>query len=332
MSRLVKSIATKLLLELQQVVHHGDTFEEFRPVDRRHQPHARDHVPHGHRERGLVLVFQADDVVRCRPFAHKALVEPDEGGCDGRVVMAQALDEFDDEGGAVWAVLGAVEFSGEPFAAATGWRQEFIGECVRGGAGVARCYDRIGEATEVFDEEHAERDRNGPELADGQWFDALVGEDKAPEHFRVEAAVRVGDEGPGDAVDPGVSGERAAGELGEFLIVGVGEVVADLAQLFVDQVEVVDQPFGRGGDFLAGADGVGDQAVRFAEDAAVVRDARCECPSATPSGGQLLGGSEARGVLLDGVRFRRVRNGSAPESRGRGERTVKDAGSFAWMW
>ena len=67
-------------------------------------------------------------------------------------------------------------------------------------------------------------------------------------------AVGMGDEGPGDLVDPRKAGEWAGGKLRQLLIVTVGKVRAQFAQLLFDQVIVVDEPFGGRGDRLAGWD------------------------------------------------------------------------------
>jgi hypothetical protein len=49
-------------------------------------------------------------------------------------------------------------------------------------------------------------------------------------------------------VDARVSGEGAAGELGEFPVVPAGECLADLADVLVDDVVVVEQPLRRRSD------------------------------------------------------------------------------------
>ena len=55
---------------------------------------------------------------------------------------------------------------------------------------------------------------------------------------------RVGDQRQGQRVDAGIAGQRRRGQLGQQLVVARRQVVADLAERVVDDVEVVDQPFG----------------------------------------------------------------------------------------
>ena len=64
-------------------------------------------------------------------------------------------------------------------------------------------------APQVLDQHDAQRDRDGPQLADRQRLDALIGAHEAAQHLGIEAAVGVGDEGPGDAEHARIAGERS---------------------------------------------------------------------------------------------------------------------------
>ena len=59
----------------------------------------------------------------------------------------------------------------------------------------------------------------------------------------VEAAVAVADELDRHRVDARVAGQLAQGELGQLAVVAAGQVLADVADLGGDQVEVVEDPF-----------------------------------------------------------------------------------------
>ena len=134
-------------------------------------------------------------------------------------------------------------------------------------------HDLLREAAEVLDEEDPEADRDRPQLADRQRLHLLVGAHHAPQALRVEAAVGVGDVGPGEAQDPRVAREMALGQLGELAVVVRGQVVADLAELLVDDGEVVDEPLGGRRDRPLVLDRAGQDAVRLEQDAAVLGDA-----------------------------------------------------------
>ena len=127
---------------------------------------------------------------------------------------------------------------------------------------------------------------------------ALVGAHEPPEGLRVEAAVGVRDERPGQAVDARIAREGALGELRELAVVARRQVVADLAELLVDDVEVVDEPLGGRRDRALFADRPGDHAVRLDEDAAVLRDARLDGMALPRLSGDDLGTGERARVLL----------------------------------
>ena len=59
-------------------------------------------------------------------------------------------------------------------------------------------------------------------------------------------AVGMGDEGPGDAENPRIAGERPLGQFRQLAIVARRQIVADLADLLFDQVIVVEHPFSSG--------------------------------------------------------------------------------------
>jgi len=89
------------------------------------------------------------------------------------------------------------------------------------------------------------------------------------------------------------------GKLGQLAIVVVGQVVANLAQLLVDDVEVVNEPLRSGSDRALFPDGVGERAVGVQEDPAVVREARQNGPPRTGFAGDPLGRGERFGMLLE---------------------------------
>ena len=112
-------------------------------------------------------------------------------------------------------------------------------------------------------------------------------------------AVGVGDECPGDPEDTRVAGERSARELRQFPVEPRGQVGADLADLGLDDVVVVEQPFRRRGDRLPTADGGGDRAVGGEQYRLIVLEPLDQRgPRLRPSGDD-LGDGEARRVILE---------------------------------
>jgi hypothetical protein len=104
--------------------------------------------------------------------------------------------------------------------------------------------DGLGHAAQVFEQHHAQRGGQRPQLAEREFVDLLVGVEKGREQRLVEHAVRVRHVGPGNAVHARQARQRRRGELGQARVVAARHAVVDLLELRLDQVEVVEQPFG----------------------------------------------------------------------------------------
>ena len=64
----------------QRLIDQADTLEELGPIERRHRPHARDHVADRHVRRGLTLVLDSHQLVGRRAQGRELSVEPGERG------------------------------------------------------------------------------------------------------------------------------------------------------------------------------------------------------------------------------------------------------------
>ena len=64
----------------------------------------------------------------------------------------------------------------------------------------------------------------------------------------IETAVGVRDKRPDEAEHPGKPGEGTVGELGQLAIISRREIQPNFANLALDEIEIVDQPFGGRGD------------------------------------------------------------------------------------
>jgi hypothetical protein len=56
-------------------------------------------------------------------------------------------------------------------------------------------------------------------------------------------AVAVGDEGPGKAEYPRIAGEWSLSQFRQLAIVAGGQVIPNLADLLLDQMVIIEQPF-----------------------------------------------------------------------------------------
>ena len=129
----------------------------------------------------------------------------------------------------------------------------------------------LGEPPQVLDERELQHARPGPQLADRQRRDASGScSRKRTQLVAVEAAVAVADQLDRQGVDARVAGVLARRELRQLAVVAARQVLADVADLRRDQVEVVEQPLRRRRDELAPVHVVGQRAVGVAQDAGVV--------------------------------------------------------------
>ena len=127
----------------------------------------------------------------------------------------------------------------------------------------------------------------------------LVCTHESAQRLDVEAAVGVRDERPGDSQHARVPREVALGQLRQLPVEAGRQVIADLADLLVDDVEIVDQPFGSRRDDPLLANRLREGAIRLQQGARVVPDPRRERTPVPRILGDALGRGQALGVLLE---------------------------------
>jgi hypothetical protein len=264
-----RGVAVEDLLDL------ADALEVESPVQGRAEPQAGDRVPDGRQGGGLLLVLRADgvlgrEIVEQEPIVH----EPAELGGVG-AVLAEVAEELHDVGG---RGFGGKLREDAPLLPLVPRGEELVG----GHAGGSRLEDVFGDPAEVLEEGDPEHAGPGPELADGERREGLVGDHEAGQPVEVEVAVAVADELEGHDVDAGRSFELARGQLGQLEVVGPRQVPEDLELLALDEVEVVKQPLRRRGDRAAEMDVLGDGPVGLAEHAAGLVETGAEPPRSGP--------------------------------------------------
>ena len=158
-------------------------------------------------------------------------------------------------------------------------RQPVIGETVRPFALQQPRHDAARHAAQVFDQQHPQRDGNGPQLADGQRLNALIG--AAEPHHRIEfdAVVGVRDDGPRQAIDARIAAQGPVGELRQLFVISGRQITPHRTDVLVHDVVIVHEPFGcrryrvplanSGGEGVEG----GIETVRVGAQAAAQRDA-----------------------------------------------------------
>ena len=297
-----QSVGTEGIVDQARALHEGG------PVEPREQPHARDHVANGDVHLRLALVLATDGLLGRRPVRGEMLLEPPQGRGRGRILVTQPLEELH-EGGVREPGIRELRHDTRRVARSAGAEaQQAVRQAIGHVAGDATPDDPLGRAPEVLDEDDPQADRDRPQLADRQGLDPLVGDHHPAQGLRVEAAVRVRDVGPGQAKDARVAREGAIGELGELPVVGVGKVVPDLAELLLDDVEVVDEPFRRRRDRPLFPDRDREGSVRLEQEAPVVREPGKDRPAPAGLVRDGLGRGQRFGVLLQALGAEQLRD------------------------
>ena len=155
----------------------------------------------------------------------------------------------------------------------------------------------LGQAAQAFDQDHAQGGGQRPHLAELELAGLLVGAQELRQQLFVECAIGVGHEGPGHAIDPRQAGQRLVLQHRQGAKVASRQALVDLLELRFDQVEVVEQPFGRRADVVAGGRLHRDVAVRLAQGADVALQAGKEGRRTPGRPGGAMGFTEAAAML-----------------------------------
>jgi hypothetical protein len=282
----------------QDLVDRTHALEELLPVERRHQAHARDDVADRHVHGRLPLVLEGGDLFAGGALGRELLVEPAQRRDLVGILLAQPLGELDGKGRWQGLLLQARQHRARVRRRPLPEPEQGVRQEVRFLARGSPFHDELRDATEVLDQQDAQRDRDGPQLADHERLHALVGLHEPAERLGLEAAVGVSDERPGEADHARVSLEEALGELRQLAIEATRQILANFADLLVDDVEVVDQPFRRRHDRPLFAYCLRERSIRREQDATVVGEPRQQGSPAARIVRHALGGGETLRMLL----------------------------------
>ncbi len=121
----------------------------------------------------------------------------------------------------------------------------------------------------------------------------------------------MGDDRPGDAEDARIALQMAVDQLGQLAVEAGRQIVLDLADLFLGDVIVVEQPLRRRRHRAMLARRLDDGAISFGDDGGVVVEPGRQRTAALDIGRDALGRGEAGRVLLqafDAEEFRADRS------------------------
>ena len=228
----------------------------------------------------------------------ETLVEPRQRRRNRRVLVAQPMNKLHGESVGKRRALIREQDSRDGFRGLPADPEQTVSETVRHLARGAALCDLQRQAREIIDQHDPKRDRHRPKLADRERLHLLIGPDIADQHLGVETTVGMSDEGPGDAEDARVADERTRGELGKLPVIARRQVGAKLANLLLDEMIVVDEPFGRRRYRPPFIDRGDDRAVSLKKNGAVGRQAPGERTALVHPGRDDLGDGETARVLL----------------------------------
>ena len=236
------------------------------PVHGRAQPETRDRVAHRQVIHRLTLVLGANRFL------------------DGRAGRVQPVLELSAKRGGTGAVFAhALEQLIHERDMQDGWEREHAAAlpfALEGGEVPIRVQPAgatldqfLREPVQVLDQRQLEHARPGPEFADAERRNRLIGVNKAIEPVRIEPGIAVAEQFDGHRIHASSAGQFARCEFRQLAVIATRKVMADLAHLAFHQMEVVEQPFGCRRDRLAAPHVSGKDAIGIAEHARVIGQA-----------------------------------------------------------
>ena len=307
---------------------HG--LDEFLPVHGAEEAQAADAVADGDLVGRLLLDLGLDLLFDGQADVGQPGGDPLQGQGQRRALALQAARQFGDEA-AVHRLARTRHVGHQQDQVARilfGRLAHLVGPGVGAVALGAVFVDARGDAAQVLDQRDAQHDRDRPQFAQLERGDVLVGVDEARQAFRVDPAVAVRNDFEGDLVDARIAFGLFVGQARQFLAVVLRQVAARRADLFFDQVEIVEQPLGGGRDLAPGLDGGGQFGAGAGNDIGVLGQARQQAVGAAAlaqlvARGQVLAvgchlrgaeqlGAQRQFVVLAGAAFEIIPDGVLP--------------------
>ena len=260
----------------QYLVHQAHGFHELAPVHVGQEAQAADAVADGHLVGRLLLAFGVHQFLDAVPAVGHPLLDPVErhGQCGAAPV--QASGQFGHErAGDRGAGAGHVgDDQHHVLGIALGGLVQQMGPVAGQPMVHSIAHHPHRHAPQVLDQGQPQHDGDGPQLTHLQGGDRLVGGHEPAQRFGVDAAVTMGDRLHGQVVDAWQARGFALVQRGQFAAVPLGKVATRGADLFLDQVIVVQQPFPGRGDADVVLHHAREQGAGIVEQAFIVLEAR----------------------------------------------------------
>jgi hypothetical protein len=231
----------------QRVLDHAHGLDKRAPVQRTQQAQAADAVADRHLVGGLLLILCLNRLLDRHAVFGELLLDPRQRQGERGAAMLEATHEPGDEGAAHGRVRA--RHVGQHQDQALGVGVGGLGDAVRTGVGQIALGAGIGHphagAAQALDEREAQHDRNGPQLAQFECADGLVRGDEAAQLLGIDPAIAVRHDLEHEVVDARLPGRWPIGQARQADAVAARQVSPCGADLFLDEVKVVEQPFSR---------------------------------------------------------------------------------------
>ena len=246
--------------------------DELAPVHRSEEPQAADRVADRDLCGGLHLGFGMHQLLDRVARLGEALLDPRQRQRQGCALSLQPARQLGDERAHHRRIRArhVRDHQDEALGVAIGDVEHLVRPAVRVAAVDRRGRDARSHAAQVLDQREAQHDRDRPQLPEREGAHRLVGRHEARECLRVDASVAVRDCLEREVVDARQPRRGPACEARQLAAVALGQVPPRRADLLVDQVEIVEQPFRGGRDAAVRRDGRGQEVANLDQDAFVV--------------------------------------------------------------
>ena len=229
----------------QLLLDSAHCLDELAPVHRSQKAKTADRIADRYLHAGLFLRFRLDQMLDRKAGFRKPLLDPGQWQRERGAVSLQPARQFGDErthhrrvrarhirnhqDQAVGIVFRDVQHLVRPYGGPAP---------VDGARGNSRA-----DAAQILDQGQTQHDRDRPQFAHLEWRDRLVGYDKAGKALGVDSAIAMGDHFESEVVDPWESGGGPLRQAGKFAAITLWQMPLGRANLLVDQIKIVEQPF-----------------------------------------------------------------------------------------
>ncbi len=252
----------------EPLLDHAHVFDKGAPIHGGQEAQAADAVADGHLVGGLLLPLGGHQFFDTLPGCRCPLFQPGDGHGPRAAATLQRTGQLGDEC-AGQRRLGArhVRHHQDHIGGGVGGRTVEIISPLRGQAPVfSIAHHPRGHAPQVLQQCQAQHDGNGPQFAQAQRREGLIGGDEAAQRIAVDASIAVRDGLHRKLIYTWQPGRGAGGKRRQLPAVATRQVAPRGLDLFFDQVVVVEQPFTGRGDRALFTHHTAEQGVGVLQD------------------------------------------------------------------